>query len=168
MSLAGVFGGSAGGAVDLDALDDDELIAYSKAIEANRRRDDAEQARVMASLDRREVFRADGHSDVRGWYRATHRWSATEANAMRMLSRLGVAAPEVLDELSDGRLGCSQAAVLARAYANPRVADALLDTLDGLFEHAGNMQAWEFRTGRRHVVETHRRRRVVQRPATGP
>jgi hypothetical protein len=145
MTLADVFGGSAGGgAVDVDALEVDELIAYSKALEAERRRGEAEQARVMASIDRREVFRADGHSDVRGWYRATHRWSATEANTLRKLSRLGVAAPGVLDELAGGRLGRCQAAVLAKAYANPRVADALLETLDELFEHAANMQAWEF------------------------
>ena len=56
----------------------------------------------------------------------------------------GTAAPEVLDELAGGRLGGFQAAVLAKTYANPRVADALLGTLDDLFEHADHMQAWEF------------------------
>ena len=63
---------------------------------------------------------------------------------MRRLSKLGVAAPAVLDELADGRLGRCQAGVLAKAYANPRVSAELLEVLDELFEHAAHMPAWEF------------------------
>ena len=66
------------------------------------------------------------------------------------LSRLGVAAPQVLDELAAGRIGVFQAGVLAKAYANLRVRDQLLGVLDGLLVHAANMPAHDFAT----VVDT--------------
>lgn len=138
MSLADVYGGEVG------ELDADELLAFTDDAEADRRRAEARQAWAMAEIERRELFRSDGHADVRAFFRARYRWSASQANAMRRLSRLGVAAPVVLDELADGRLGRCQAGVLAKAYANPRVSSELLDVLDELLDHAAHMQAWEF------------------------
>lgn len=145
MSLAEAFESSGGGAFDLDAPVDPELVfELSRQIEADRRRLDAQQAALMAAIDRCALFSADGHRDARGWFRATHRWASGEATDMRRLSRLGVAAPVVLDELADGVLGRFQANVLARAFANPRVADQLLEMLGQLLEHAKHLSALEF------------------------
>ena len=130
--------------VDVAAMSDDELVAWSRSVEADNRRGAGRQARALREIEQRQVFRFDGHRDVRAWARATHRWSSAEANAMRRLSRLVAAAPAVGDALDDGTLGVGQAQLIARAYANPRCADLLLDQVPQLLQHAANESAARF------------------------
>ncbi|MGE0139240.1 MAG: DUF222 domain-containing protein, partial [Ilumatobacteraceae bacterium] len=131
-------------AAGLDELGDAELVARSREVEATRRRCEAEQAEIMREVERRQLFVVDGHRDVRGWYRATHRWSTRQANVCRRLGQLGSAAPDVLDALADGTIGVGQARLIADAYANPRVADHVVDAAAQLIEHAQHLSAAEF------------------------
>lgn len=73
--MADVFGGAG----EIGELDAEALFAFADGAEADRRRAEASQGWAMAEIDRRELFRADGHSDVRALFRARYRWSATEA-----------------------------------------------------------------------------------------
>ncbi|MGE0140481.1 MAG: hypothetical protein AB7R77_21920, partial [Ilumatobacteraceae bacterium] len=81
---------------------------------------------------------------MRGWYRATHRWSTRDTNRCRRLGQLGTAAPQVVAALADGTIGVVQAQLIADAYANPRVADHVVDAAAQLIEHAQHLSAAEF------------------------
>ena len=63
---------------------------------------------------------------------------------MRRLSRLVAAAPAVGDALDNGTLGIGQAHLIARAHANPRCAEQLLDQVPQLLQHAANESAARF------------------------
>lgn len=148
MTSAGVLDdtttGSASIDVDVAALSDDELVAWSRLIEVDRRRAEARQAEAMREVERRQLFCSDGHRDARAWGRATHRWSSVEANAMRRLGRLTAASPQVADALRDSHLGIGQAHVIAKALANPRCTDQLLAQIPQLLAHAQHESAARF------------------------
>ena len=65
--------------VDVASMSDDELVAWSRLVEADNRRAAGRQAKALREIEQRQVFRFDGHRDVRAWARATHRWSNAEA-----------------------------------------------------------------------------------------
>ncbi|MGE0138735.1 MAG: DUF222 domain-containing protein, partial [Ilumatobacteraceae bacterium] len=79
-----------------------------------------------------------------GWYRATHRWSTRDTNRCRRLGQLGTAAPQVVAALADGTIGVVQSRLIADAFANPRVADQVVDAAAQLIEHAQHLSAVEF------------------------
>ena len=66
----------------LMAFDDDEVTERFRELELERRRLDAELAAVTAVADQRQVWRHDGHFNVKGWLRANANWSPAEVAAM--------------------------------------------------------------------------------------
>jgi hypothetical protein len=132
------------GPAEVVELSDDELIARSRAVEAARRRNEADQALIMSEIERRQLFCDDGHRDVAAWYRATHRWSTAEARACRRLGRLVADAPDVLPAMQGGQLGVAQAHVIAKAHANERVREQLVEVVPQLLQHATHESASRF------------------------
>ncbi|MUH52456.1 MAG: hypothetical protein F2789_14740, partial [Actinobacteria bacterium] len=58
-----------------------ELTALFTELELERRRVDARLAMVVGEVDRRGLYAIDGHATVKGWCRATGRWSSADAVA---------------------------------------------------------------------------------------
>lgn len=126
-------------------LDSAGLAERFARLERERRRLEAELAEVIGEVDRRGEFRTDGHTRVTGWCRALGRWSSAEATSRARIARLHHACPAVAAALAEGTLGVSQCAEMARAFANPRCGEQLLDIIEILLDHAEQLTFDEFR-----------------------
>ena len=131
--------------VELSELDGQGLADRLVALERDLRRIEAEMVAVLDEADRRGSWRADGHASVRGWARATVRWSDIEVRDRVRTVTLCRDAPLVHDELNAGRLGVAQVRELARARANPRVGVDIVDAVPTLVDHAEALPFHEFR-----------------------
>jgi Domain of unknown function (DUF222) len=144
-SLGGLFGSVSALGVGLDAVDDDGLAARLVVLERMVRRAEAAMVAVLDEADRRAVWKLDGHASVRGWARATVRWSFVEMRDRMRTLILFRDAPEVATELAAGRIGAAQVRELARARANPRVGAGLVDAVPLLVDHGEHLPFEEFR-----------------------
>ncbi len=134
-----------GGLVEqLMALDDDGVTERFRELELERRRLDAELAAVTAVADQRQVWRHDGHFNVKGWLRANANWSPTEVAACRRKARLVNTVPGVGDALLAGHIGVAQADELARARGNRRIGNRLGEVIDQLLGHAEQLPYADF------------------------
>ncbi len=105
---------------EVAALTDDALVERFRELERSARRHEAELAVVVAELEGRSVFAADGHVSMRGWLKATVRWSNQECQRRLQTARLVAADRAVGARLHAGEVGVAQVQELARAHANPR------------------------------------------------
>jgi len=128
----------------LMALDDQEVTERFRALELERRRLDAELAAVTAVADQRQVWRHDGHFNVKGWLRANANWSPTEVAQCRRKARLLNTVPAVGDALLAGHIGVAQTDDLARARGNRRCGDDLGEMIDQLLMHAEQLPYQDF------------------------
>jgi hypothetical protein len=129
----------------LDGVDADGLAERLVVLERIVRRAEAAMVAVLDEADRRAVWTLDGHASVRGWARATVRWSFVDMRDRMRTLTLFRDAPAVAAELAEGRIGVAQVRELARARANPRVGAELVDAIPLLVEHAENLPFAEFR-----------------------
>jgi Domain of unknown function (DUF222) len=120
----------------LEELDARALAARLGEVERAIRSLEAVAVSIVASADRREAFRDDGHVSVRGWVKASIRMSDGEVTHRVRTARLCADLPVCHDELAAGRLGVAQVRELARAHANPRCGDQLAAVVDGLVDLA--------------------------------
>ncbi len=125
-------------------LDSPGLIDRLQMLDRERCHIEAELADLLGEVDRREVFRVDQHTSVRGWARALCRWSDGEARNRARLARLFDVLPQVAEALAGGQLGVSQAFELGRVFANPRVRDQLADVIDIFLTHAEQLSFESF------------------------
>ena len=139
--------GTVSGVADLlVGLDDAGLDDRIRSLELLQRRTTAEQALAIAVAEARALHVADGHHSMKGYLRATLNCSTAETARLRRLAKLVDAHPEVASRLLDGRLGVAQAHELARAFANPRCGEQLVDVLPVLLEQAEVLSFDDFRT----------------------
>jgi hypothetical protein len=129
----------------LEGLDGDGLAGRLVALERVVRRAEAAIVAVLDEADLSGVWKVDGHASVRGWARATVRWSFVEVRDRMRTLTLFRDAPLVAAELAGGRIGVAQVRELARARANPRVGDELAAAVPVLVEHAEQLPFNEFR-----------------------
>jgi hypothetical protein len=136
----------------VDELDARELAARFGEVERAIRQLEAVAVAIVASADRRELFREDGHASVRGWVKASIRVSDRTVTQRVRTAKLCTALPQVQDRLAAGGLGVDQVRELARVHANPRCGDELglviyrLLDLSGEAPHEGFARAvrrWE-------------------------
>ena len=74
---------------DLGAVSDDEVASYLDDLEHTDRFVDAERARALAELERREVGARDGHLSLASWMVARHGVApSTAAGHVRMARAL--------------------------------------------------------------------------------
>jgi Domain of unknown function (DUF222) len=125
-----------GGGEDLESLDARDLAARLGEVERAIRKLEAEAAAIIATADRRELFREDGHVSVRGWVKASIRVADSTVTQRVRTARLCAQVPVCHDELATGRLGVDQVRELARAYANPRCGDQLPEVVAELVDLA--------------------------------
>jgi len=127
-------------------LTDGSLDGRIRELDVDRRRVVAEQALAVAVAERRQLHVADGHHSMNAYLRATLNCSTAEATQWRRLGRLLDTVPGVADALIDGRIGVAQAHEMARARANPRCGDELIEVRELLMEQAEDLEYDDFRT----------------------
>jgi len=86
------------------AMADLELVQHLRGLEARQRDVEAQTATVLAELDRRKAYRADGHASMWGLLRVTAGWSDRECRERMRIARLVAAFPDA-GELLGGRAG---------------------------------------------------------------
>jgi Domain of unknown function (DUF222) len=142
----GLAGEGCAGAVDrivarlaegVDSLDARELAARLGEVERTIRKLEAVAVSIVASTDRRELFRDDGHVSVRGWVKASTRVSDHTVTHRVRTAKLCTALPECHAALARGELGVDQVRELARTHANPRCGGELATVIDRLLDLAG-------------------------------
>ena len=134
------------GLADLDALSPGELRELLHELERRSRQLEASIVAVVGHAARSAAYAGDGHASAAGWCRAKAQWSAGDARQRLRLARLCQAAPVVAEAMAGGRLGIAQADRLARAFANPRCGELLLEMIDLLLEQAQRLSCDGFRT----------------------
>ena len=120
----------------LEELDARGLAARLGDVERAIRSLEAVAVSIVATADRRDVFRDDGHVSVRSWVKASVRAADHDVTHRVRTARLCADLPVCHDELAAGRLGVAQVRELARAHANPRCGDQLAAVVDGLVDLA--------------------------------
>jgi len=125
-------------------LTDEEVLVRCREIEERRRADLAEHLRLLRQLERRKLYFADGHRDLAGFGRAEYRWADRDARAHRDLERLCRVCPQILDQLTIGRVGTAQAFLLARLSRAPRVGVYVAEQIDDFLEHAAQLSYLAF------------------------
>src|SRR5829696_3386299 len=113
--------------------------------EVRVRRELAQQARMLAWLEEKKTYRADGHASMLGFLRAVPHWSEGESRAATKRSRLLAAFPGVEELLWDGQLSVANVDAIARLFANQRVADRFESVLGALLVEAQRMEHDDFR-----------------------
>ncbi len=109
----------------IDELDARALAVRLGDVERTIRALEAVATTIVASGDRRELFREDGHTSVRGWLKASLRISDVDVGHRVRTAKLVTSFPRCGRELAAGRLGVGQVRELARVYANPRCGEQL-------------------------------------------
>jgi hypothetical protein len=128
-----------------DDLDAAELRAVFQALERQRRLVEHALARAVGAAERRRAHRLDGAATVAGWCRAAGRWSRGEIRDRTRAGRLLESCPAIDRAFACGDIGVAQVFELARAHANPRCGDQLVEVADAMVEHARTLSYDEFR-----------------------
>jgi hypothetical protein len=129
---------------DLGVSSDGELTERFRELELQRRRVEAEMAAITSEVDRRGVYRADGHRSVSGWLRAHGSYAHGTVTRLKRLAVLVNDCGDVGDDLYAGVIGVDQAAELGRARANPRCGDQLHESVRLLLWHANRFGYKDF------------------------
>jgi hypothetical protein len=122
---------------DLRAVPDAELASYLDDLEHTDRFVDAERARALAELERREVGARDGHLSVASWMVARHGVAPLTAAGHVRMARALEQMPVTAEALAGGEVSSAAVSLLASAQeAAPgpfaRAEDALVDAARSL------------------------------------
>jgi hypothetical protein len=100
---------------DLRAVSDDELASYLDDLERTDRFVDAERARTVAELERREVGARDGHLSVASWMVARHGVAPSTAAGHVRMARALEQMPVTAEALAGGEVSSAAVSLLASA-----------------------------------------------------
>jgi hypothetical protein len=129
----------------LDGLPARELTIVLQLVEIARRRTDAVVTAVVDRADRSDAYAVDGHKAVRGWVKASARWSNAQARTQRDITLLVRAHQRCADEYAAGRIGLAQMALLAKLANHPRAGVHFADSEELLVEDAQALEYEDFR-----------------------
>jgi len=133
------------GVFDLDGLPARELTVVLQLVEIARRRADAAVTNVVDAAERMTRYTADGHRSVRGWVKASARWSNHQARVQSDVARLIRHYELCRGEYRAGRLGLAQVTLLARLACHPRAGIHFAGSEKLLVEDAQRLEYEDFR-----------------------
>jgi hypothetical protein len=107
--------------VGVAATDERDAIAVIEATEVAGRRMDAIRVAVVDQVDQQRQYRADGHASAKVMVRHVANVSDAEAAQRAKAAKMLRHMPATKAAFEAGRIGLDQVAVIARAYANPRI-----------------------------------------------
>lgn len=117
-------------------LDDAELIVAMRECEARQREEAAREAAVLAEIDRRGGFAADGHASMWGLLRKSLGWSDGQCRVAMRIARLCDVHPDAGDALLHHESSVANIGEIARAAANPRIGDQIDEVIGSLLRQA--------------------------------
>lgn len=123
---------------------DDELDERLRENELRLRALMAERAAVLAVVEHRGSFAADGHRSMAAYLRATCNTSGATTLRDRRLASLLAEHPTVGDALAAGHLSVDHALALTTIHRNPRISPLLAVVLDVFLELAEHSSFREF------------------------
>ena len=100
---------------DLRAVSDDELASYLDDLERTDRFVDAERARALAELERREVVAGDGHLSLASWMVARQGVAPSTAAGHVRMARALEQMPVTAEALAGGEVSSAAVSLLASA-----------------------------------------------------
>ncbi|MEO6651064.1 MAG: DUF222 domain-containing protein [Ilumatobacteraceae bacterium] len=124
---------------------DGELDSRLRQCEERRRALAAQEALLLAEIDRRKLYAIDGHATMWGKLRAELSWSNGECRQHMQLARLLDDHADLAELLLVGRLPLAHANEIARAAANPRVGDLIGDVTGFLATESQRLEYDDFR-----------------------
>jgi Domain of unknown function (DUF222)/HNH endonuclease len=145
---------------DLRAISDDELATYLDDLERTDRFVDAERARAVAELERREVFARDGHLSLASWMVARHGVAPSTAAGHVRMARALEQMPVAADALASGEV--SSAAVSLLASAQEAAPGPFAQAEDGLVDAARSLPVMKLRDAVAQWRETADAERAVE------
>ncbi|WP_040492601.1 HNH endonuclease signature motif containing protein [Ilumatobacter nonamiensis] len=119
----------------------DELL---RAAELERRDAEVKLALIASVAEQRQQFLSDGHRSMAGYLKAHLNCSGAEANRIRRRGKLLNEKEGAIEALAAGRVSMSNADVLAKAIAHPRVGDRVGEFVPTLLEHAEHFPPKDF------------------------
>ena len=126
---------------ELIVTDDPALIERLRTNELENRRIAAEQAAITREVERRGLFRDDGHRSVKAFLRANLNWSNNQATNTIKVAALLDTVTGAGNALLNGHIGTAQANELGRLRANPRVGDQLTNNTTNTTDTSGTADA---------------------------
>ncbi|MEM9513556.1 MAG: hypothetical protein AAGA42_01755, partial [Actinomycetota bacterium] len=140
--------------VDVAVLPDTVAAEWATHVERARRVSEAAAVEVAADVDAQCRFReSDGVLSTHAWLRHRHQLSGAEAHRRMQVARFLDRAPQWKRAFADGLVPIAHVEAMARAAANPRIADEALESaLDDLLadacnrsfdDFAGYVKTWE-------------------------
>lgn len=124
----------------LAGLPDEAVIARLRSVEQRRRELEAEQAAVLAEVERRRLHANDAHATMWGLLRSSLGWSTGECRSRMRVARLVATFPDVGEWLADGRVPVAHVTEIARGFANPRCGDRIGDVIGTLVHAATRLE----------------------------
>jgi hypothetical protein len=161
------------------SMDDLALRVRLRELEGAQRELQSEMAAVLAELDERKVYRADGHATMWGLLRADLHWSDRDCGEQMRIARLVARFPDAGESLSEQRTSVAGIAEIARAAANERIGDQIDTRIGGFLRNAEllehdevriKVRSWERRADADYVrkqAESRHERRNAHWTATG-
>lgn len=129
---------------ELVAMPSAQLDELLRATELERRDAELRMATIAAVVEQRQQFLTDGHRSMSGYLKAHLNCSGAEANRIRRRGKLVNECPSAAEALSAGRISMTNADLLARAHAHPRVGARVVEFVPALVEHAEHFAPKEF------------------------
>jgi len=130
---------------EVSALDVDARMRRLRENEARRRALEADDALLLASLERDKAYQADGHASMYGMLRSKLGWSERECRMHMQIARLIEAVPSAGDALFEAWAPVANLATVARLYAKPRCREQLERTIGSLLRDAERMEHDNFK-----------------------
>jgi len=121
-----------------------DAIRLVRELETLGRQVDAARSGLLAEIDRKGLHRDDGHASAKVMVRHAARLSSPEAARRARAARALRDLPTIKAAWQAGEIGTCQVHRLARAHANVRVRDALIDAEDWFLRKSTNRSYREF------------------------
>jgi Domain of unknown function (DUF222)/HNH endonuclease len=145
---------------DLRAASDDGLVSYLDDLERTDRFIDAERARTVAELERRQVFTRDGHLSLASWMVARHGVAPSTAAGQVRMARTLEQMPVTAEALAGGEV--SSAAVSLLVSAQEAAPGAFARSEDALVDAARSLPVMKLRDAVAHWREQADAERAVE------
>jgi hypothetical protein len=131
--------------LDTDRLDGERLTQVAVGVERLRRKVDRAGVAVAGHVDDLHAFRDDGFFNAKTWLKHRLQLLGPEAHRRVQTARMHRRVPLWADAELSGLVGVSQTELMARAIANPRIADEAIDQARwGLLNVAMDLSYSEF------------------------
>jgi hypothetical protein len=135
---------------EYEELDDAALERELHALDLELRQREARFGIALHVAHRRGLGRRDGYRSLTAWQRGQLNASPTQTRHRNHLAASVTGAPVVVDALLSGRIGVSQAQLLAEAAAHPRAGQHFAAAADHLVEMASEQPHGDFHHTVRH------------------